>query len=78
MMSMGVAAEFRDHLTQFGDLYASLGPPNPDALPEGGQIKSETISKERRRYYLDLKENNRGRFLRVSFIMSTFMCLQVA
>lgn len=66
MMSMGVAAEFRDHLTQFGDLYASLGPPNPDALPEGGQIKSETISKERRRYYLDLKENNRGRFLRVA------------
>lgn len=30
-----------------------------------GLIKSETIVKDRKRYYLDLKENQRGRFLRV-------------
>lgn len=30
-----------------------------------GLIKSETFTKDRKRYYLDLKENQRGRFLRV-------------
>lgn len=43
------------------------GPPNPDSLPEDGKLKSEVMVKENRRYYLDLKENNRGRFLRVSY-----------
>nr|XP_053642512.1 transcriptional activator protein Pur-beta-like [Cherax quadricarinatus] len=42
------------------------GPPNPDTLPEDGKLKSETMVKDNRRYYLDLKENSRGRFLRVS------------
>lgn len=43
------------------------GPPNPDNLPEDGKLKSEMMTKDNRRYYLDLKENSRGRFLRVSF-----------
>lgn len=34
-----------------------------------GRISSETIIQENRRYYLDLKENARGRFLRIT--MST-------
>jgi len=42
------------------------GPPNPDNLPEDGKLKSEMMTKDNRRYYLDLKENSRGRFLRVS------------
>lgn len=54
----------------------SIGPPNPDSLPEDGKLKSETMVKENRRYYLDLKENARGRFLRVSvcvaFVTSFF------
>ena len=33
-------------------------------------IKSETIVKDRKRYYLDLKENQRGRFLKVSMILN--------
>lgn len=41
------------------------GPPNPDNLPEDGKLKSEMMTKDNRRYYLDLKENSRGRFLRV-------------
>ncbi len=41
------------------------GPPNPESVPEDGKLKSEVIVKENRRYYLDLKENQRGRFLRV-------------
>ncbi|XP_053214704.1 transcriptional activator protein Pur-beta-like isoform X2 [Panonychus citri] len=66
-LAMSTAAEFRDHLTAFSELYASLGPPNPDSLPEDGKLKSEVMVKDNRRYYLDLKENNRGRFLRVSW-----------
>lgn len=33
---------------------------------ENGQLKSEIIVHESRRYYLSLKENQRGRYLRVS------------
>ncbi|XP_017480806.1 PREDICTED: transcriptional activator protein Pur-beta-like [Rhagoletis zephyria] len=66
LLSMSAAREFRDHLTSFSELYASLGPPNLDNFPEDGKIKSEIIIKENRRYFLDLKENPRGRFLRVS------------
>ncbi|UYV75885.1 PURA [Cordylochernes scorpioides] len=66
LLAMSTAAEFRDHLTTFSDLYASLGPPNPDNIPEDGKLKSEVMVKDNRRYYLDLKENTRGRFLRVS------------
>lgn len=87
LLAMSTAAEFRDHLTCFSELYASLGPysesaapappdpestgpPNPENLPEDGKLKSEVMSKENRRYYLDLKENSRGRFLRVSQTIS--------
>ncbi|XP_021353034.1 transcriptional activator protein Pur-beta-like isoform X3 [Mizuhopecten yessoensis] len=66
LLAMSIAAEFRDYLTDFSEHYASLGPPNPDSLPEDGKLKSETMVKDNRRYYLDLKENQRGRFLRVS------------
>jgi len=65
-MALSTAAEFRDQLSTFSDFYASLGPPNPDTVPEDGKLKSEMMIKDNRRYYLDLKENSRGRFLRVS------------
>ncbi|EDV90978.1 GH24015 [Drosophila grimshawi] len=65
-LALSTAAEFRDHLSSFSDYYASLGPPNTDNLPEDGKLKSEMMMKDNRRYYLDLKENTRGRFLRVS------------
>lgn len=45
------------------------GPPNPENVPEDGKLKSEIMIKENRRYYLDLKENARGRFLRVWYII---------
>ncbi|XP_013390043.1 transcriptional activator protein Pur-beta isoform X2 [Lingula anatina] len=78
LLAMSTAAEFRDHLTEFSEHYASLGPEktvhsdeeegpaSTDNLPEDGKLKSETMVKDNRRYYLDLKENARGRFLRVS------------
>jgi hypothetical protein len=65
-LALSTAAEFRDHLSTFSDYYASLGPPNPENVPEDGKLKSEMMIKDNRRYYLDLKENARGRFLRVS------------
>ena len=46
-------------------VYYVTGPPNPDSLPDDGKLKSEVMVKDNRRYYLDLKENQRGRFLRV-------------
>lgn len=48
-----------------GSSSSSIGPPNLDNYPEDGKIKSEIIIKDNRRYFLDLKENTRGRFLRV-------------
>ena len=68
---MSAAREVRDHLGHFATAYADLGPLNPDAIHEDGKIKSEVILKENRRYFLDLKENARGRFLRVSQSFST-------
>ncbi|XP_034951937.1 transcriptional activator protein Pur-beta isoform X3 [Chelonus insularis] len=65
-LALSTASEFRDHLSTFSDFYASLGPPNPENVPEDGKLKSEMMVKDNRRYYLDLKENTRGRFLRVS------------
>ncbi|XP_043268892.1 transcriptional activator protein Pur-beta isoform X3 [Venturia canescens] len=65
-LALSTASEFRDHLSSFSDYYASLGPPNSENLPDDGKLKSEMMVKDNRRYYLDLKENSRGRFLRVS------------
>lgn len=49
----------------------SPGPPNPENVPDDGKLKSEMMVKDNRRYYLDLKENSRGRFLRVSHPVCT-------
>ncbi|XP_051551893.1 transcriptional activator protein Pur-beta-like [Myxocyprinus asiaticus] len=73
-LSMSVAAEFRDYLGDFIEHYAQLGPSTPEqiALSSGGEdggprraLKSEFLVRENRKYYLDLKENQRGRFLRI-------------
>ncbi|CAI9552090.1 unnamed protein product [Staurois parvus] len=49
---MAVAAEFRDYLGDFIEHYAQLGPSSPEQIAQ---------SSENRKYYLDLKENQRGR-----------------
>jgi len=70
-LALSTAAEFRDHLTTFSNYYSSLGPHSPETTPtDDGKLKSEIMIKDNRRYYLDLKENNRGRFLRVSQTIS--------
>ncbi|XP_015434529.1 PREDICTED: transcriptional activator protein Pur-beta isoform X1 [Dufourea novaeangliae] len=65
-LALSTASEFRNYLSTFSDFYASLGPPSSENLPDDGKLKSEVMTKDNRRYYLDLKENTRGRFLRVS------------
>nr|NP_001071804.1 PUR-alpha/beta/gamma protein [Ciona intestinalis]BAE06663.1 Ci-PUR-alpha/beta/gamma [Ciona intestinalis] len=66
-LSMPIACEFRNVLCDFIEHYSTLGPTNPDALPDERRtsLKTERITRENKRYFLDLKENQRGRFLRV-------------
>lgn len=73
-LSMSVAAEFRDYFGDFIEHYAQLGPSSPEQIAQssagddGGPrraLKSEFLVRENRKYYLDLKENQRGRFLRI-------------
>jgi len=88
-LSMTSAREFRNHLTQFNDFYASAQRVNnarklSSSSSEGGYgrnaaLKSAVIygnsdSKVpvvgRRRYFLDLKENRRGKYLQVAESLS--------
>ncbi|KAM9781611.1 purine-rich element binding protein Aa isoform 1-T5 [Syngnathus typhle] len=66
-LSMSVAVEFRDYLGDFIEHYAQLGPSNPGLVQDEPRraLKSEFLVRENRKYYMDLKENQRGRFLRV-------------
>ncbi|CAF0777479.1 unnamed protein product [Didymodactylos carnosus] len=68
LMSMNVASELRDHLQTFNEHLDTLGEPSPNNAPEDGRLKSVIISRDDRKYYLDLKENERGRFLRISMV----------
>lgn len=80
LMSLSAAVEFRTRLGEFSELHSQMGPThgttdtaaaaNANKRDQDRLIKSETIVKDRKRYYLDLKENQRGRFLRVSMLVS--------
>jgi hypothetical protein len=63
-MSMVASVQLRDHLQKFIDVQADAG--KPSDTPEPALIHSETITNEKRRYFLDLRENTRGRFLRIT------------
>lgn len=75
-MSMSAAAELKKQLVEFSAINAeteSISSTKREKSEEkndqdGGTIKSEIIVKDRKRYYLDLKENQRGRFLRISMV----------
>jgi hypothetical protein len=64
LMSMNVASELRDHLQTFEEHLRTLGEQSMD----NEQLRSAVISRDDRKYYLDLKENERGRFLRISMV----------
>ncbi|NXQ97064.1 PURB protein, partial [Sagittarius serpentarius] len=61
-----------EHYAQLGpsspeQLAQAAGPPGEDGAGPGPRraLKSEFLVRENRKYYLDLKENQRGRFLRI-------------
>ncbi|XP_067852011.1 transcriptional activator protein Pur-alpha-like [Heptranchias perlo] len=68
-LSMAVAAKFLDYLGDFIEHYAQLGLSNSDAGLSSDEprraLKSEFLVRENRKYYMDLKENQRGRFLHI-------------
>lgn len=72
-MGLEVLPEFRDHMSEFIDYYACLGPrKEEDGAAGDGEdyqnrkpLKSAKMMRGQRRYFLDLKENSRGRYLRV-------------
>merc|ERR1719513_113136 len=49
----------------FIDFYKDLDKVDPDNLRQG-ELKSEVMYKDDKKYHVDLKENARGRFLKVS------------
>jgi len=67
IFDMTTASDFHEMLTNFIEEYSALGPRN--TVPGDDKIKSEVIFAGERRYYMDLKENSRGRFLKVAMTM---------
>merc|ERR1712050_795592 len=49
----------------FIEFYGDLSKLNPDNLSKG-ELKTEVMYKDDKKYHMDLKENARGRFLKVS------------
>lgn len=63
---MVVVPEVRDKLASFNEYYEKLDLDSPRDPPEDGRLKSDEVRAAQRKYYLDLKENKRGVFLRIS------------
>ena len=65
-MTFSTAALFSQNLVKFIDFYQDeLEKLDPDNLRQG-ELKSEVMYKDDKKYHMDLKENARGRFLKVS------------
>lgn len=69
-MAMHILPEFRDLLSDFIDHYAQLGPSTVEENQQQDDqnrrpLKTARIMRGQRRYFMDLKENVRGRYLRV-------------
>lgn len=61
-------------LDRFSFFFFFKGEYNPTNVQsnEDGRLRSATITRDDRKYYLDLKENDRGRFLRVKTKVAKF------
>lgn len=77
LMSVPAANELKEKVDHLSAIYTKLAAHDPKALAKDGRIESATIARDNRRYYLDLKENERGRFLRIS-MMSMGVRVQIA
>jgi len=65
MMTFSTAGQFHQNLTKFMEFYRSLGEVDSYNLKQG-ELKTEVMYKDDKKYHMDLKENARGRFLKVS------------
>ncbi|PAV81277.1 hypothetical protein WR25_02111 [Diploscapter pachys] len=65
VLSMSAAVQLRDQFDAMIKFSDSV-PEGQDKEGDSGLLKSETLTFDSRRYYLDLKENQRGRFLRIA------------
>lgn len=65
LMTLPTAAAFRHHLVSMIEFYAELEGVDPERLTQG-ELRSEVMFKDDKKYHIDLKENARGRFLKVS------------
>lgn len=64
-MTFSTAALFSQNLVKFIEYYEDLQSLDPDNLKQG-ELKAEVMYKDDKKYHMDLKENARGRFLKVS------------
>merc|ERR1719219_611381 len=65
MMTFSTAGQFSQNLTKFIEFYRGLGDVDAYNLRQG-ELKTEVMYKDDKKYHMDLKENARGRFLKVS------------
>jgi len=65
LMTLPTAALFRHHLVSMIEFYQELDSVDPEHLTQG-ELRSEVMFKDDKKYHVDLKENARGRFLKVS------------
>ena len=64
-MAFSTAGQFHQNLTKFIEFYRGLGEVDTYNLRQG-ELKTEVMYKDDKKYHMDLKENARGRFLKVS------------
>ena len=65
LMTFSTANVFSENLLKMMDFYDGLHRHNPDNLRQG-ELKAEVMYQGEKKYHMDLKENARGRFLKVS------------
>lgn len=68
LMSVPAAFEFKEKMDEIIETIGTLEVHNPETAQQDTILKSINIVKDNRRYYLDLRENKRGRFLRISML----------
>ena len=54
LMTMPTAAQFRQHLVSFIEYYQDLDPVDPQRL-QSGELRSEVMFKDDKKYHIDLK-----------------------
>jgi len=65
LMTFSTAGIFSQNLQKFIEFYEDIGDLDLDNLKQG-ELRSEVMYKDDKKYHMDLKENARGRFLKVS------------